>query len=44
MQYFEVELGSMSKATVRVINYAKLFVLGMLMFQDDANRPFLNLF
>lgn len=44
MQYFEDELWSMSKATARVINYAKLFVLGMLMFQDDANRHFLNLF
>jgi len=44
MQYFEVELTSMSKATVKVINYAKVFVLGMSMFQDDANRHFLSLF
>lgn len=44
MQYFEVELVSMSKATVRVINYAKVFVLGMSMFQDDVNRHFLNIF
>lgn len=44
MQYFDVELGSMSKATVRVRNYAKPLVLGMSMFQDDANRHLLNLF
>lgn len=44
MQYVEVEIKSMSKATVRVINYAKEFVLGMSMFQDDANRRFWNLF